>query len=366
MHPTKENFDVFTAGASIFGYHGWPSVCRGPEGELLAVCSGLRLAHVCPFGKVLLSRSFDEGRHWTTPEIVMDTPLDDRDAGVTVFGNGRLIVTSFNHYIDVQREFTVDSEYGTVMKRAYFSCGRVSDEMEKAYFGSTYVLSDDNGRSWSAVKKAPVTAPHGPAALRDGGLLYLGNPKVYDADHRVRYTDDHRRIEAWYSADGESWEKRGTVDCPIGEKVLSCEAHCVQLPDGGVLGEIRVQGELDGKSIFAVFQTESSDGGRSWSKARRINDHGSPPHLLVLADGRVVCTYGYRREPYGQRAVISADGGKSWGEEIVVRDDGPDGDLGYPATVQLRDGSLLSVYYQKRAAGRQCEIFATRWNPPEK
>ncbi len=64
--------------------------------------------------------------------------------------------------------------------------------------------------------------------------------------------------------------------------------------------------------------------------------------------------------------MISADGGKSWGEEIVVRDDGPDGDLGYPATVQLRDGSLLSVYYQKRAAGRQCEIFATRWNPPEK
>jgi len=41
----------------------------------------------------------------------------------------------------------------------------------------------------------------------------------------------------------------------------------------------------------------------------------------------------------------------SFGWPTVARmDDGPDDDLGYPSTVELADGSLLTVSYQKAAA----------------
>ena len=74
---------------------------------------------------------------------------------------------------------------------------------------------------------------------------------------------------------------------------------------------------------------------------------GYPCHLLRLSSGRILCTYGYRREPFGVRAAVSEDEGETWDmdHEIVIRDDGLHRDLGYPASIQLQDGRILSVYY---------------------
>ncbi|NIP93508.1 MAG: twin-arginine translocation signal domain-containing protein, partial [Akkermansiaceae bacterium] len=38
-------------------YHGWPTLARRRNGELLLVCSGGRESHVCPFGRVDLMRT---------------------------------------------------------------------------------------------------------------------------------------------------------------------------------------------------------------------------------------------------------------------------------------------------------------------
>ena len=65
------------------------------DGELLVVFSGEREGHVCPFGKTLLMRSRDDGRTWDEPELVTDSPLDDRDAELCVCADGTLIVSWF-------------------------------------------------------------------------------------------------------------------------------------------------------------------------------------------------------------------------------------------------------------------------------
>ena len=65
-------------------YCGWPTLTRRGNGELLLVWSGGREAHVCPFGRVDLTRSHDNGQSWTWPETVLDGPIDDRDAGAQV------------------------------------------------------------------------------------------------------------------------------------------------------------------------------------------------------------------------------------------------------------------------------------------
>jgi hypothetical protein len=62
-------------------------------------------------------------------------------------------------------------------------------------------------------------------------------------------------------------------------------------------------------------------------------------------------TYGYRRAPFGNQARVSIDHGRTWGEPLTISADGASGDLGYPSTVELSDGRLLTVWYEKPAAG---------------
>jgi len=76
-------------------YHGWPTIARRQDGTLLVVCSGGRQKHVCPFGRVELIVSRDDGAKWSWPRTILDTDLDDRDAGVLETQKGTLIVTTF-------------------------------------------------------------------------------------------------------------------------------------------------------------------------------------------------------------------------------------------------------------------------------
>jgi hypothetical protein len=75
-------------------------------------------------------------------------------------------------------------------------------------------------------------------------------------------------------------------------------------------------------------------------------------------------TYGYRAKPFGQRVAISLDDGKSWQGDWILRGDGPDHDLGYPSTVELADGSLLTVCYQKAAPKEKCSLLWSKWKLP--
>src|SRR5262249_25536578 len=75
-------------------YHGWPTLARRRDGQLVLVYSGGREAHVCPFGRVELMRSRDGGATWSWPQVLLDSPIDDRDAGVVETADGALLVTT--------------------------------------------------------------------------------------------------------------------------------------------------------------------------------------------------------------------------------------------------------------------------------
>ena len=76
-------------------YNGWPTVCRRANGQLVVTCSGGREAHVCPFGRVEMMTSNDEGKSWTYPRVLLDGAIDDRDSGVLETAKGTLLVTTF-------------------------------------------------------------------------------------------------------------------------------------------------------------------------------------------------------------------------------------------------------------------------------
>ncbi len=63
------------------------------------------------------------------------------------------------------------------------------------------------------------------------------------------------------------------------------------------------------------------------------------------------------------RARLSKDNGRTWGEEIVLRDDGGCWDLGYPRTVQRKDGKIVTIYYFNDDRDKERYIAATIWDP---
>jgi hypothetical protein len=88
---------------------------------------------------------------------------------------------------------------------------------------------------------------------------------------------------------------------------------------------------------------------------------GLPSHLLRLRDGRLLMTYGHRRAPWGNQARLSADHGRTWSAPILLSGEGGARDLGYPSTVQLEDGSLLSVWYEKLPEAKMAVLRQARW-----
>jgi hypothetical protein len=80
-----------------------------------------------------------------------------------------------------------------------------------------------------------------------------------------------------------------------------------------------------------------------------------------MKDDRLLMTYGHRRKPFGNQARVSDDYGQTWSEPVIISGDGSGGDLGYPATVQLGDGSLLTVWYERMAASPRAVLRQARW-----
>lgn len=112
---------------------------------------------------------------------------------------------------------------------------------------------------------------------------------------------------------------------------------------------------------------ESTDNGATWHALNRpVPDAGSggnPPAMINLRDGRICLTYGYRSAPFGIRARISDDAGKTWGKVIILRDDGGCSDLGYPRTIQRPDGLIVTTYYFNEHPETERYIAATIWAP---
>ena len=85
---------------SKHNYFAWPTVARLKDGTIAVGASGFRFFHICPFGKAVISYSRDGGKTYSLPAPVIDTPLDDRDAGICPFGESGVIFTSFNNTAD--------------------------------------------------------------------------------------------------------------------------------------------------------------------------------------------------------------------------------------------------------------------------
>ena len=340
-------------------YHGWPTVARRRNGELLVVCSGGREAHVCPFGWVEMMRSNDGGRTWGWPRVLMDTAIDDRDAGVCETARGSLLVTTFTSlaYIEYMNEaepgkkgrFTKWTKEGLARWKA---AHRRTPAAERERMLGTWMLrSTDSGVTWSVPYRVPVNSPHGPIQLSDGRLVYAGK-RLWHENERNGVADS--------SDDGKTWRWLAEIPTREGDSFADYhELHITEAANGHLICHIRNHASANERE---TLQTESSDGGRTWSMPHPIGVWGLPSHLVRLQDGRLLMSYGHRREPFGNLARVSEDHGKTWSDPLTISNDGLGGDLGYPSTAQLDDGSLVTVWYEVIKGSPRAVLRQARWS----
>ncbi len=205
--------------------------------------------------------------------------------------------------------------------------------------------SEDEGRTWTRREwslpgfRQAVAFSRG-TMLDDGTVLV----PVYGVD-----TDGSGRNMVWRSApDG----RRGWRLLPLGNQSNDMnvnETSFVEVETDRVLALSRNAGGY-------FTQMWSDDGGRTWSEPLLTDIWGphSPPHLLRLTDGRILCTYGYRRQPMGIRAVLSSDGGETWDTEntVILREDGgtPTQSMAIADPPNLESLRLSGAEFRKRVA----------------
>mgnify|MGYP003972119591 CR=1 FL=1 len=195
-------------------------------------------------------------------------------------------------------------------------------------------------------------SPHGPIQLANGRILYVG--KTLWADNI--YLSVEESLD-----DGRTWKRIGTIPVRPGEKIEHYhELHAVELEDGKLIAMIRYN-PPERENHF-MRQSESTDGGKTWTIPRITEIWGYPPHLIRLGDGRLVVVYGHRREPFGEFACVSYDGGETWDvKNRIMLMEAPNSDLGYPASIELDDGSIFTVYYQIDREGEKTCLMGTHW-----
>ena len=304
------------AGAGA--YEAFPDVCRLDDGRLMCVFYA-GYGHVAmpndqlpKGGRVAYCLSSDEGKTWTPAETLYDGPDDDRDPSIVQIKGGRLISNFFS-----LRNAPGQSPPWTGL-------------------GSWMVYSDDVGKTWSEPRQiAENYYCSAPIRQLSDGRLILGLYAESDgsAHGAVVISEDG----------GMTWGK--PIDIDNGGMRLDAETDVIELKDGTLFAAERAS---TGSS--AAWST-SKDGGKTWSVSQPFGFEGHC-HYLLRAPGDIIVMA--HRLPKTS-LHYSLDECKTWSQNVVV-----DNEKGgaYPSMVNLKDGSVLIVYYEE---GEGSNIRARRF-----
>jgi hypothetical protein len=223
---------------------------------------------------------------------------------------------------------------------------------------SRFYASADACTTWNGPYEFAVEGVDRIAARTD--YIPLGKLECLMFGSAAKADQKEGRVFCARTADGGlTWKLVSLIGPePTGYMIMP---STVRLSEGKYLTTIRHWDPDRHGSIDAYL---SNDGGKNWSfvcEAAPNIGGGNPPALVLMKDGRLALTYGYRAKPYGVRARVSENQGRTWGDELVLRDDALSGDLGYPRAVQRPDGQILSAYYFNGPRDEDRAIEASIW-----
>jgi sugar lactone lactonase YvrE len=323
----KTRPQIVVDASAAGGYAAFPDVCRTPRGDLVCVFySGYaHVSHPKPGwplgGRVMMTRSSDEGRTWSKAAVILDTPHDDRDPHVSCLADGTLVVSWFVTWNPAS------PPPGQKHPHALFHSSSVSDG---GVWSPPQQIQLDSPDWWAC--SAPIRE------LKDGTWI-LGIYTEAASGHAWGATIRSRDR-------GKTWGDLAAIGRDA-KLPLDAETDVIELKDGRLLAALR-------SSRVNLHFAWSSDGGRSWTDPRDSGFRGHCPIFLRMKSGTILLGH---RVP-NTALHWSADDGASWNGPVQI-----DAVIGaYPGLVELPGGDVFCVYYEEgsRSSIRGQRLRVTR------
>ena len=298
-------------------------------------------------GRAEIIRSEDNGLTWSAPQLMIDTPDDDRAPAPLTLSDGTLAASLFDY------DGWGGKQTGIIRS---FDDGKTWEQNPR-WLNGPFTWTSTNGPPLEMPDRSILVCvyanndpldPEKPNSRLDKVILWTPEGSVKKPE------PDALQFGMFQSKDrGDTWKCIGTLKTYYDLD----ESSIALLRDGRLVMVARPEGAL----------SWSSDGGHTWTVPVRLPFRMFDPWLLTLKDGTLLCVHGsYNKEKRGLRAILSPDGGKTWFAA------GPDYGFpidpsvyGYSRGVELPDGSIF-IAYQQTAGARWAEscqmaIFGLRF-----
>jgi len=309
---------------AVKGQGYFPVMLKLKDGSLFAVIRG-GAPHIGIKGRLDWVGSKDGGKTWSAPQVIVDSQWDDRNPAVGQMADGSIVV-AYSEASTYSPEGKFDKSFGN--------------------YDMYYVISQDGGKTWSAKQKlfyGPLKggSPFGKIiVLADGTALMA----VYGwRDENYKGVDQLPTGAPYYSGvirshdNGRTWGEWSLIAPGYNETAL------VSAADSSLLALLR-----SGDQSRNIWQAESRDTGRTWSQPHPITGNSQhPADAILLNSGHLLLCYGNRVEPLGVQAMLSGDYGKTWDRDhrTAIAWISLSTDCGYPSSIQLDDGTIVTMYY---------------------
>lgn len=344
--PQGDSIVVLERYIAIDNVCAWPNLTYTPEGHIIATIFN-QPSHGRKLGDVECWTTID-GNIWTkTGTPAPHDPMTNRmNVAAGLNNSNNLIVLASGWEVSGNPEKNENVVLEKVL-RPWVS------------------ISSNKGQDWTIHKTGFPKAedgmtdfvPYGDILKADDGSL-RGIAYAQSLDRAINKVSMFRSDD-----DGKSWKIVSKISTGSGESALAKghnETAIFNLGNGEWIAAAR---RWRGGQSMDLFR--STDDGRTWSIESELTDSRQHPgHLTRLADGRLLLTYGNRKQgEYGVAVRMSKDGGRTWDAERKLFSQERQADIGYPSSVQLSDGTILTAFYASGVENHDRYHMGTiKWN----